>query len=204
LLTRVGALYASDQQLHGLWSAAMDTRMKAGDPMQSGGGQNGAATGALAAKMLAGDGARIAMIETNGWDTHSGQRGRLNAQLRNLDQTLAALKSGLGADWRNTLVIVATEFGRTARPNGTGGTDHGQASVAMLLGGAVRGGTVLADWPGLSNTQLYEGRDLKPTTDLDALIGGALAQHYGIEPSRVMATLFPEGRGRGFTQPLIA
>ena len=203
LLTRVSALYASDQQLHGLWNAAMDTRMKAGDPMQ-GVGQNGAAIGALAAKMLGGDGARIAMIETNGWDTHSGQRGRLNAQLRSLDQLLAALKAGLGPDWSNTLVVVATEFGRTARPNGTGGTDHGQASAAMLLGGALRGGTVISDWPGLAPAALYEGRDLKPTTDLDALIAGALAQHYGLEPARAMATLFPESRGSVLRQALIA
>src|SRR5437764_2168200 len=204
LLMRVSGLYASDQQLHGLWSAAMDTRMKAGDPMQAGGGQNGAAVGALAAKMLAGDGARIAMIETNGWDTHSGQRGRLNAQLRSLDQTLVALKTGLGADWANTLVVVATEFGRTARPNGTGGTDHGQASVAWLVGGAVRGGTVVADWPGLSNAALYEGRDLKSTIDLDALIASAIAQHYALDPARAGSTLFPERRGSAFRQPLIA
>jgi len=203
LLARVSALYAGDQQLHGLWSAAMDTRMKAGDPMQAGGGQNGAAIGALAAKMLGPDGARIAMIETNGWDTHSGQRGRLNAQLRSLDQLLAGLKTGLGPEWTNTLIVVATEFGRTAKPNGTGGTDHGQASAAMLLGGAVRGGTVVADWPGLSTADLYEGRDLKPTTDLDALIAGALAQHYALEPARTMATLFPESRGTALRQALI-
>jgi len=135
------------------------------------------------------------MIETNGWDTHSGQRGRLATQLRDLDDTLAALRTGLGTDWANTLVVVATEFGRTARPNGTGGTDHGQASVAMLLGGAVAGGKVLADWPGLSDRALYEGRDLNPTTDLDVLIGGALAQHYALEPRRVLATLFPDSRG---------
>ena len=203
LLARVTALYEGDQQLHELWTAAMDTRMKAGDPMQASGGQRGGATGALAAKMLLGDGARIAMVETNGWDTHSGQRGRLNAQLRNLDQMLSALKSGLGAEWANTLVVVATEFGRTARPNGTGGTDHGQASAAMLLGGAVAGGKVIADWPGLTQAALYEGRDLKPTTDLDALIAGALAQHYAIEPSRTMATLFPESRGTALKQPLV-
>ena len=143
------------------------------------------------------------MIETTGWDTHSNQRGRLAAQLKELDQTLAALKTGLGADWGNTLVVVATEFGRTARPNGTGGTDHGQASAAMLLGGAVAGGRIVADWPGLSPAALYEGRDLKPTTDLDALMGGAVAQHYGLDPARVMTTLFPEGQGRAFAQPLI-
>jgi uncharacterized protein (DUF1501 family) len=203
LLTRVGALYENDRQLHALWTAAIDTRMKAGNAMQVGGGQKGAATGALAAKMLLGDGARIAMIESNGWDTHSGQRGRLNAQLRDLDQMLAALKTGLGADWSNTLVLVATEFGRTARPNGTGGTDHGQASASMMLGGAVAGGKVVADWPGLAPAALYEGRDLKPTTDLDALIAGTLAQHYGAEPARVMSTLFPESRGSPVRQPLV-
>ena len=202
LLQRVSALYEPDQQLHGLWSEALATRMAAGDAQ--GAGQNGAATGSVAARLLAGEsGARIAMIETNGWDTHSGQRGRLAAQLRNLDGIVGSLKSGLGADWTRTLVIVATEFGRTARPNGTGGTDHGQASAAMLLGGAVAGGKVLADWPGLAAASLYEGRDLKPTTDLDALIAGALAQHYSIEPRRVMAALFPDSRGIAFAQSLI-
>jgi len=95
-------------------------------------------------------------------------------------------------------------FGRTVAPNGTGGTDHGTASAAMLLGGAVAGGRILADWPGLNANALYEGRDLKPTTDLDALIGGALAQHYGLEPSRVMATLFPDSRGSVAGQTLMS
>ena len=204
LLTRVGKLYEGDQQLHALWNAAMETRMTAGD-LAAGAGQNGAATGALAAKLLAGEnGARVAMVETGGWDTHSGQRGRLNAQLRGLDQMVAALKSGLGADWANTLVVVATEFGRTVAPNGTGGTDHGTASAAMLLGGAVAGGKVIADWPGLGQGALYEGRDLKPTTDLDSLIAAALAQHYGLEPARAMTALFPETRGSPLGQKLIA
>jgi uncharacterized protein (DUF1501 family) len=90
-------------------------------------------------------------------------------------------------------VVVATEFGRTAAPNGTGGTDHGTASAAMLLGGTVDGGRVVADWPGLSQSALYEGRDLKPTADLDALIATALAEHYGLEPARVAGALFPGG-----------
>lgn len=203
LLERVSALYEPDQQLHSLWSAALQTQKQAGDVTAA--GQNGAAIGSVAAKLLSGpNGARIAMIETNGWDTHSGQRGRLAAQLKNLDGIVGALKSGLGADWNNTLVVVATEFGRTAKPNGTGGTDHGEASLAMLLGGAVAGGRVIADWPGLSTAALYEGRDLKPTTELDALIAGALSQHYGLEPARVMTTLFPDSRGPAFGQPLIA
>ena len=202
LLQRVARMYQADAQLHALWSEAVATRMSAGSIDSN--GQNGAAIGSVAAKLLTGDsGARIAMIETNGWDTHSGQRFRLAAQLRNLDSILAALKSGLGADWANTLVITATEFGRTARPNGTGGTDHGEASVAMLLGGAVAGGKVIADWPGLSSATLYEGRDLKPTTALDSLIAGALAQHYGLQPARTMAALFPESRGAAFARPLI-
>ncbi len=203
LLARVGKLYETDPQLHPLWTQAMETRMTAGD-LAGGRGQNGATTGALAAKLLSGDGARIAMIETGGWDTHSGQRGRLAAQLRGLDQLVAALKTGLGGDWANTLVVVATEFGRTVAPNGTGGTDHGTASAAMLLGGAVAGGKVVADWPGLSQGALYDGRDLKPTTDLDALIAAALAQHYALEPARVMATLFPETRGAVLREQLIA
>jgi len=202
LLQRVARMYQADAQLHALWSEAVATRMSAGSIDSN--GQNGAAIGSVAAKLLTGDsGARIAMIETNGWDTHSGQRFRLAAQLRNLDSILAALKSGLGADWANTLVITATEFGRTARPNGTGGTDHGEASVAMLLGGAVAGGKVVADWPGLTGSALYEGRDLKPTTALDSLIAGALAQHYGLQPARTMAALFPESRGAAFARPLI-
>jgi uncharacterized protein (DUF1501 family) len=203
LLGRVAKLYENDQQLHALWSAAMETRMSAGD-LAAAGGQNGAATGALAAKLLTGDsGARIAMIETGGWDTHSGQRGRLAAQLRGLDHLVGALKTGLGADWANTLVIVATEFGRTVAPNGTGGTDHGTGSAAMLLGGAVAGGKVVADWPGLGGGALYEGRDLKPTTDLDALIAGALAQHYALDAPRVMTSLFPETRGTALGEKLI-
>lgn len=203
LLARVGALYENDQQLHGLWAAAMETRREAGEGMHAGANQKSTNNGALAARMLLGDGARIAMIETNGWDTHSGQRGRLSAQLRSLDQTIAALRAGLGAEWSNTLVVVATEFGRTVRPNGTGGTDHGTASVAMLLGGAVAGGKVVADWPGLGDAALFEGRDLRPTTDLDALIAGSLAQHYELEPARVMARLFPENRGGALRKTLI-
>src|SRR3954469_16030513 len=194
LLSRVGDLYARDAQLSPLWSEAMATRKLTGD-LSGGGGQNGAATGALAARLLAGEaGERIAFIETGGWDTHSGQRARLAAQLRGLDALIASLKTGLGADWSNTLVLVATEFGRTAAINGTGGTDHGTASVAMLVGGAVKGGRVVADWPGLSSAALYENRDLRPTLDLDALIANALAQHYGLDLPRTAATLFPEGQ----------
>jgi uncharacterized protein (DUF1501 family) len=116
---------------------------------------------------------------------------------------LAALKTGLGAQWANTLVIVATEFGRTVAVNGTGGTDHGTASATMLLGGRVAGGRVVADWPGLSASNLFEGRDLKPTLSLDTLIGAALAQHYGLDPARVRAALFPDETGIKFGEVLV-
>lgn len=203
LMARVSALYAGDAQLHTLWEQALATRAMTSD-LSDIGGKNGAATGALAARLLSGPGsARIAMIETGGWDTHAQQRGRLAAQLKGLDGLLAALKSGLGAEWRKTLVIVATEFGRTVAVNGTGGTDHGTASAAMLLGGAVSGGRVIADWPGLAPGALYEGRDLRPTLGLDTLIAGALAQHYGIDPARIAATLFPAQPFKRFETPLI-
>jgi len=191
LLARVGSLYEQDNDLHAAWMQAMQTRALAGD-LTGNDGRNGTATGALAARLLAGnEGARIAVIETGGWDTHANQRGRLGFQLRGLDALIGALKAGLGGDWASTLVLVATEFGRTAAPNGTGGTDHGTGALAMLLGGAVAGGRVVADWPGLGQAALYEGRDLRPTMDLDTLIASAIAQHYRLDPARTGRTLFP-------------
>ena len=189
LMRRVSALYEGDAQLHALWSEALATRMLANEDADH--GRRAASNGTLAARLLApADGARIAMIETGGWDTHAGQRGRLATQLRALDAMLGALRDGLGPLWRETLVLVATEFGRTVRANGTQGTDHGTGSLAMLAGGAVHGGRVVADWPGLADAQLYEGRDLRPTLALDGLIGGALADHFGLPAARVATTLF--------------
>lgn len=191
LLQRVAMLYEGDPQLHELWTEAMNTRALTAD-LAGDNGRNAAATGALAAKLLTPvDGARIAMIESSGWDTHAQQRGRLAGQLGGLDAMVGALNAGLGRHWADTLVVVATEFGRTVAVNGTGGTDHGTGSVAMLLGGAVRGGRVLADWPGLAPAALYEGRDLKPTTPLDGVIGSAVAGHFGLDAARVLPLLFP-------------
>lgn len=196
LMQRVSALYAGDRQLHGLWSEAMSTRTLTAD--LTGNLRNAAATGTLAARLLApADGARIAMIETGGWDTHSAQNGRLGAQLKNLDAMLGALKDGMGPAWRDTMVVVATEFGRTVAVNGTNGTDHGTGAAAMLVGGAVRGGRVVSDWPGLGQSALYEDRDLRPTLGLDQVIAGAVASHYNVEPGRVIATLFPDSTESG-------
>lgn len=192
-LQRVGQLYANDPQLHGLWSEAVQTRAMAGD-LGSDNARGAAAAGKLAASLMTGaEAARLMMIETNGWDTHANQRGRLANQLGGLDGLLAELRTGLGAAWADTLVIVATEFGRTAAANGTGGTDHGTGGLAMLLGGTVKGGRVIADWPGLTPSALYEGRDLRPTVPLDAVLASALAGHFGIDPALAARTLFPGG-----------
>jgi uncharacterized protein (DUF1501 family) len=155
--------------------------------------QDPASFGKLAASFLAkADGPRIAMIETGGWDTHTGQEGRLARQLTSLDTMIAAIRDGLGPIWQKTTIVVATEFGRTASSNGTGGTDHGTGSTAMILGGDVNGGKVIADWPGLSASNLYEGRDLKPTTNLNTLITSITGAGFGIDPARIAKTLFPE------------
>jgi uncharacterized protein (DUF1501 family) len=132
------------------------------------------------------------MIETNGWDTHSAQNARLANQLKGLDAMVGALREGLGDAWKQTVVVVATEFGRTAAANGTGGTDHGTASAALVAGGAVQGGRVLADWPGLAANALYEGRDLRPTLDLDALLAALAAETFALDPAQVGRTLFPQ------------
>jgi len=188
LIERVGTLYAQDPQLHPLWAAALDARTAA---QGSAARQDPAGLGRLAATFLTKPaGPSIAMLETSGWDTHNAQELRLAAQLKALDTLLAALRDGMGEAWDRTTVLVATEFGRTAAANGTGGTDHGTASVAMLVGGAVKGGRVLADWPGLAASQLYEGRDLRPTQSLDALIAGAAAESLGLDPRQVSRTVF--------------
>lgn len=201
LLLRVEQLYAGDAQLHALWSSALEARgMSTG--MGGGAGQrDAAALGRMAAGFLArADGPRLAMIETGGWDTHSGQNARLANQLRGLDNLIAGLHEGLGGAWAQTVVLVATEFGRTVAANGTGGTDHGTGAVAMLVGGAVQGGRVVADWPGLAPATLLEGRDLKPTLALDALVAATCAESFGLEPEKARRVLFPDA-ARGKTLP---
>jgi uncharacterized protein (DUF1501 family) len=199
LLMRVEQLYARDRQLQALWTSALEARGMAGASMGAGATrQDGAALGRIAAGFLArADGPRVAMIETSGWDTHSGQNARLAFQLRSLDGLIGALREGMGAAWAQTVVVVATEFGRTVAANGTGGTDHGTAAAAMVIGGAVHGGRILADWPGLTQANLFEGRDLKPTLGLDMLIASACAETFRLDPERTVRALFPDAvRGK--------
>ena len=137
-----------------------------------------------------------AVIELGGWDTHVGQgtdQGRLANAFAQLASGLAAFAQTLPAEiWRLTTVMVVTEFGRTVTANGTGGTDHGTGGCAFLLGGAVAGGRVIADWPGLARTALFEGRDLMPTLDLRAVAKGVLAEHFGLAADGLEATVFPD------------
>ena len=194
LLSGVAQLYARDGQLQALWTSALEARGMAGAGMGGGANrQDGAALGRMAAGFLArADGPRLAMIETSGWDTHSGQDARLAFQLRGLDGLIGALRDGMGTAWAQTVVVVATEFGRTVAANGTGGTDHGTAAAAMVIGGAVHGGRILADWPGLTQANLFEGRDLKPTLGLDLLIASVCAETFRLDPERTVRTLFPD------------
>ena len=136
------------------------------------------------------DGPRVAALEIGGWDTHVAQMPRLRRVLEQLDAGLTGLKEGLGDAWAQTAVLTMTEFGRTARVNGTKGTDHGTGTVAFVLGGAVAGGRVMADWPGLGPGHLLEDRDLMPTTDLRSIAKGLLVHHLGV-PASAMAQVFP-------------
>ena len=138
-------------------------------------------------------GPQVAVVEVGGWDTHARQgttQGGFARRLKTLGAGLSRLRTKLGPVWEDTVVLVVTEFGRTVAPNGTAGTDHGTASCALLLGGAVAGGRVVADWPGLAKRSLYEGRDLRPTTDLRSVAKGLLRDHLGLGSSALDAA-FP-------------
>jgi uncharacterized protein (DUF1501 family) len=148
------------------------------------------------------EGPNIAVFDTSGWDTHAnagGAQGQLAARLAALDAGLGTLKRELGGVWGDTAVLLVTEFGRTAALNGTRGTDHGTATAAFLVGGAVAGGRVISDWPGLSARSLYKGRDLAPTLDLRAVLKGILVEHLGVSPRALEQTIFP---GSSSVQPL--
>jgi uncharacterized protein (DUF1501 family) len=146
----------------------------------------------LAGFMVQDGGPRIAAISLDGWDTHAGQVGQLNTRLSYLDAVLDGLNTGLGEEWRNTVVVAATEFGRTARVNGTGGTDHGTGSTALVLGGGLRKGGLIGDWPTLRPDALFENRDVRPTLDMRGLFKGVLADHMGVDRAALETRVFPD------------
>lgn len=206
-LGRLEALYALDRTLGPAFVEGRKAQAMSDDvlgPEEMGGTGKGGGRGpvtlriaaAAVGKLLAaGDGPRIAVLEMGGWDTHANQGtlgGRLTPVLAALGQGLVGLQEAMGpAAWRQTVVLTMTEFGRTVAVNGTGGTDHGTASVALLLGGAINGARVLADWPGLGVGKLFEGRDLAPTTDLRAIAKAILRDHLGLPAPDIERTVFP-------------
>lgn len=182
-------LYAADPALAPTF-AGIDAGQAA---MQAGGGLRLPQAMAAAARFMAApDGPRIGFVEDTGWDTHGGELAVLDRKLAELDAGLQAFRDGAQPVWPRTVVAVVTEFGRTAAINGTGGTDHGTGGVAFLAGGAVAGGRVAGDWPGLGRAQLNEGRDLRATTDLRAVFKGVLRDHLGLGADVLARRVFPD------------
>ena len=144
----------------------------------------------FAAERLRAD-ARIASFSIGGWDTHRGQANGMRRALRSLSGAIGELRQGLGADWDRTAVLAMTEFGRTVRQNGSGGTDHGTGSALVMAGGAVRGGRVLGDWPGLGEGALFDDRDLMPTRDVRAYAAWAMAGLFGTDRAALEGHIFP-------------
>lgn len=210
-VARISDLYAGDELLSRRLADALALKSQVPASMDGGGAPGRRAelleTVTAAARFLRDDdGPSVAVFDTTGWDTHAnegGARGPLAARLEALDTALRELKRGLGPAWERTVVLVATEFGRTAEANGSRGTDHGTAGAAFLLGGAVAGGRVVADWPGLAPSALYEGRDLAPTLDLRSVMKGVLGEHLGV-PERALETdVFPESRAAPLLHGLV-
>ena len=218
-LARLTELYATDRLLSvRLADATAADALVASDgdlQMQGAAGVPAAAYAARYAQLVkaaAGflrqqDGPRVAVFDTTGWDTHAnegGAQGQLAGRLKALDAGLAQLKDALGPAWSDTAVLLVTEFGRTAAVNGTRGTDHGTGAAALLVGGAVAGGRVVADWPGLSQRALYQGRDLNATLDLRAVFKGVLGEHLGVAQRALEEQVFPDSAAakalRGLTR----
>jgi uncharacterized protein (DUF1501 family) len=209
-LQRIADMYAGNEYFASRLQAAIAAdAMAAGSKLESdtdaamNGGRRdplGAITniaGAAGRMMKTSEGPRIAVIETSGWDTHANQgteRGLLATRLTALDTGIDALRVELGDAWKQTVVLIATEFGRTVAVNGTRGTDHGTGACAFLVGGAVKGGRVLADWPGLASHDLYQGRDLNPTLDLRSVFKGVLLEHMGMSAGQLESKVFPDSR----------
>jgi uncharacterized protein (DUF1501 family) len=201
LYARIQALNAGDHLIApaiaaGLAAEAFDANVMSDDAASAPGDapKRGGSFPAMATEvgllLAAQDGPRIAAFQLEGWDTHGNQVPGLKGPLTGLDQGLANLKTALGPAWRHTAVLVMTEFGRTAAMNGTKGTDHGTATAAFILGGAVNGGQVRATWPGLAPAQLFEARDLAPTMDIRSVAKGALKSHLNLS-NAALARIFP-------------
>jgi len=175
--------------------ASMDG-MTGGGPRGGQGAEAARALGdALAGFLKAPGGPQLAAVSLDGFDTHANQAGLLTARLGALDALVDGLHTGLGPIWKDTVVLAVTEFGRTARVNGTGGTDHGTGSTALVMGGALKGGGIVGDWPTLKRQALFEDRDVYPALDLRALEKGLLADHMAVDRRALDTAIFPESAG---------
>ena len=153
------------------------------------------AAGAAAKFLARPDGPRVGALAFDGWDTHVNEgalKGRLADLLGALDGAIVAIETNMGEAWPDTVVTLVTEFGRTAHINGNDGTDHGTATAALFAGGALKGGRVIADWPGLKEANLHQKRDLRPTTDLRAVLKGVLRDHLRVPDAALAAKVFPD------------
>jgi len=213
LVARLTQMYANDAALATALERARALHLGAGMPADMAGADmtgdaaknrrygNFGVLAQRAAEFLAQSGGpQVAVLEIGGWDSHANEanpNGALANGLRQLDGGLAALRDGLvpSGTWNRTVVLVATEFGREVAVNGTLGTDHGTSGAAFVLGGAVEGGRVIADWPGLAKRDRYEGRDLRITTDLRAVMKSVLADHLHVATSALDAAVFPGSAG---------
>ena len=219
-LARLADLYSTDDWFSARLSQAVQTEKLAGggsdmtsQPSMSAGQamaspQNGGkpatvdrlgGTAHMAATLMRSDGGpEVAVIEAGGWDTHANQggaKGALAQRLSGLDTALRVLANELGPLWPQTAVLIVTEFGRTAAMNGTRGTDHGTGGCAFLAGGAVRGGRVIADWPGLAPAALLDNRDLRPTLDLRSVFKAVLDEHMHVDAKSLASRIFPDSSG---------
>ncbi|MEJ0010034.1 MAG: DUF1501 domain-containing protein [Alphaproteobacteria bacterium] len=207
-MKRVAALYKDDSELSPAFSEAIETQQMAaqslsGDDLTAGKKRQGrrpalrrGAHGLVLPRAL--QRPRVAVLEASGWDTHFRQGttdGQLALRLGDLAKGLAAFPAGLGAAWSRTTVIVVTEFGRTVAENGTGGTDHGTGSMMLVLGGNVRGGQVLGKWQGLASGDLYQNRDLMPTTDMRSVFKTALYTNFRAPQAVLESSIFPGSSG---------
>ena len=201
-LARLQRLYADDEFFSTRLQQALRSQEIAGEQSEMGTSsrrgneaqQFGDLMKSTARFLTTPDGPSIAVVELGGWDTHANQgstNGALANRLAALDTGIGNLRDGLGDSWRQTVVAVVTEFGRTVRVNGTRGTDHGTGTAALLIGGAVNGGNVIADWPGLGKSDLYADRDLLPTADIRSLFKAVLADHLEISPAFIDNEVFP-------------
>jgi uncharacterized protein (DUF1501 family) len=187
--------------------AAMQTASTDANVQKPAGADRVSGVTRMAATLMRSEGGpEVAVIEAGGWDTHANQggaNGALAQRLAGLDKALRTLAEELGPLWGQTAVLVVTEFGRTAAMNGTRGTDHGTGGCAFLAGGAVRGGRVIADWPGLSRTALLDGRDLRPTLDLRSVFKAVLDEHLHVDAKTLSTRIFPDSSGARPLQGLI-